>query len=438
MYAGVPTIEGGAAIGASKAARAWSVASLVFTAAAVVGILVLTGAIHTPLDTTVDFCDENPCSIHGVCVNGAGNYTCNCSAGYSGGLCSSNTCEANPVICKNGAMCTPETSAPYYACECVNGYSAANCTNTVCSTNDGICQNGGVCSFSSAQPYYSCSCASGYSGYNCSATACSLNPGICQNAGTCSFSGTNPYYQCSCLAGYSGYNCSATACSLNPGICQNAGTCSFSSTTPYYSCSCLRGYSGYNCTDTVSNFISFWNTAKTSAGSSASNQIKLPLTSHGTYNFVVQWGDGSIDKITVWNQSKTTHNYSAAGSYYLNITGTLNGLSFKGTGDTQKILNITQWGTLQMGNLGATVLGGITAYNFQSCSNLIITATDTLDLAGTIALSGCFWGCSSITTIPNLNSWNISSVQQLDGLFLQTKINDYVGDWDTSNVIFYE
>jgi len=37
-------------------------------------------------------------------------------------------------------------------------------------------------------------------------------------------------------------------------------------------------------------FISVWNTALTSPGSSSSNQVKLPLVSTGTYNFLVKWG----------------------------------------------------------------------------------------------------------------------------------------------------
>ena len=37
-------------------------------------------------------------------------------------------------------------------------------------------------------------------------------------------------------------------------------------------------------------FYSTWNTSNTSTGSSTATQIKLPLISTGTYNFVVDWG----------------------------------------------------------------------------------------------------------------------------------------------------
>ena len=50
----------------------------------------------------------------------------------------------------------------------------------------------------------------------------------------------------------------------------------------------------------TSPFISTWKTDN--EGVSLSNQIFLNLDSSGTYNFVVDWGDGSSDEITTWDQ----------------------------------------------------------------------------------------------------------------------------------------
>ena len=52
-------------------------------------------------------------------------------------------------------------------------------------------------------------------------------------------------------------------------------------------------------------FITVWNTTK--PGSSGNNQIKLPLRSSGTYLFLVDWGDGTDDIITSWNQAEVVH-----------------------------------------------------------------------------------------------------------------------------------
>ncbi|NDC25650.1 MAG: BspA family leucine-rich repeat surface protein, partial [Proteobacteria bacterium] len=62
-------------------------------------------------------------------------------------------------------------------------------------------------------------------------------------------------------------------------------------------------------------FVSTWNTNNTSTGSSASNQITLPLESTGTYNFTVDWGDGTQNTITSGTDANRTHTYATAGTY---------------------------------------------------------------------------------------------------------------------------
>ena len=49
----------------------------------------------------------------------------------------------------------------------------------------------------------------------------------------------------------------------------------------------------------------------TTQAGSLSTQFQLPLTSSSTPNFVISWGDGNSDTITVWNQAETLHTYSA-------------------------------------------------------------------------------------------------------------------------------
>ena len=70
-------------------------------------------------------------------------------------------------------------------------------------------------------------------------------------------------------------------------------------------------------------FTSSWNTTQTSTGSSAPNQIKLPLIASGNYSFVVDWGDGSTNTITSWNQAEVTHTYDTSGVKDLSIAGTM-------------------------------------------------------------------------------------------------------------------
>nr|MDA3814954.1 BspA family leucine-rich repeat surface protein [Patescibacteria group bacterium] len=170
-----------------------------------------------------------------------------------------------------------------------------------------------------------------------------------------------------------------------------------------------------------------WNTANISTGSSASNQVRLPLRSDGNYNFTVDWGDGSpVDTITAYNQSEVTHTYSSSGTYTINIDGTIEGFSFGNTSDSDrlKIIEISQWGELRLGN---------TSHYFNMTDNLNITATDILDLTGTTDMGYAFSN-SGVTTVPNMGNWDTSSVTNMGDLFARGSFNQDIGNWDTSNV----
>jgi surface protein len=164
---------------------------------------------------------------------------------------------------------------------------------------------------------------------------------------------------------------------------------------------------------------------------SSSETITLPLNSSGTYNFIVNWGDGNFDTITSWNQPQVTHTYSVAGTYQVDIIGEISGWSFNNLGDRLKIVEVKSWGPLKLGNSGGY---------FYGCSNIILSSvTDGLDIIGgsTTDLSNMFRDCSSITTINNINLWNTSSVNTMNSMFRGerggTLFNDYI-NWDTSSV----
>ena len=100
------------------------------------------------------------------------------------------------------------------------------------------------------------------------------------------------------------------------------------------------------------SFVSNWNTTKSGTGSSNSTQIKFPLESTGTYNFIVDWGDGTTDTITSYNQAEVTHTYyNTPGTYTVVVNGTLKGWRFNYGGDRLKIIEISQWGNINFGNL---------------------------------------------------------------------------------------
>ena len=159
----------------------------------------------------------------------------------------------------------------------------------------------------------------------------------------------------------------------------------------------------------------------------AGQTFSLPLEALGTYNCDVDWGDTNSDTITVWNQAEVTHTYAVANTYEIKIEGTITGWRFNGGGDDTKMRDIKEWGPLNLGNNGNY---------FYGCKYLSVSATDVLDLTGTTNLRGMFWYCTNnLTTIPSINSWNVSNVTDMALTFSRCSVfNQDINSWNTSSV----
>ena len=104
-------------------------------------------------------------------------------------------------------------------------------------------------------------------------------------------------------------------------------------------------------------FVFTIDTTRTSDGSSESNQFRLPLTPSGSYDFTIDWGDGTSSQITSPSDPDSIHTYAAPGAYTLSAKGQLYGFQFGGLGDKLKIGDIQQWGDgfrLGAGGTGST------------------------------------------------------------------------------------
>jgi surface protein len=215
------------------------------------------------------------------------------------------------------------------------------------------------------------------------------------------------------------------ALTLQSGVSFHAGTAQYSQGAPATARANIISGDSWTITDggVAPGFFSNWTTSN--AGVTNNDQILLPLESTGTYNFIVEWGDGNSDNITAWDQAETTHTYAAPGTYTIRITGTIDGWRFNNGGDKDKIIDILQWGDLKLGNSSS---------NFFGCSNLTITATDVLDTNGKANWSNVFRNCSSLTTVPSINSWDMSTATNISSLFRSSAFNDDISGWDVSNV----
>ena len=169
-------------------------------------------------------------------------------------------------------------------------------------------------------------------------------------------------------------------------------------------------------------FVFTIDTENTSSGSSLNTQFMMPLVSGGSYNATVNWGDGSSDTITSYNQQEVTHTYSSAGQYEVSIEGTLQGWQFNNAGDRLKMLDIKQYGVLDLSTSAA----------FYGCTNLDASATDAPTVS-TTSFSAMFRDCTNFNGA--IGNWDISTVTSLSQCFYDaTTFNQPLNDWDVSNV----
>ncbi|WP_422106260.1 BspA family leucine-rich repeat surface protein [Winogradskyella sp.] len=174
--------------------------------------------------------------------------------------------------------------------------------------------------------------------------------------------------------------------------------------------------------------------------------ITIPTFSGDTYNYTVDWGDGTIDSGLTGN---ATHSYTSAGTYTVRIIGAFSRIYFNNTGDRNKIIDITQWGDNPWTSM---------ARAFHGCSNLNISATDAPNLSGVTNLSYMFseassmnaaighWNVSAVTNMrfmffdasafnQDIGNWDVSAVTDMSGMFyIAERFNQDIGNWDVSSV----
>lgn len=163
-------------------------------------------------------------------------------------------------------------------------------------------------------------------------------------------------------------------------------------------------------------------TVNTALAGSANNKFQLPLISSGTISIVVNWGDGSTDNITSFNQSQTLHEYSSSGVYNISIKGEVKGWRFNNSGDKDKIINISNWGQFNFTNNNS----------FFNCSNLTSTATDK-PIISSLNLEKTFRQCSNFNG--DISDWDVSSVTKISNMFKNCiNFNQDLSNWDIRNV----
>lgn len=190
----------------------------------------------------------------------------------------------------------------------------------------------------------------------------------------------------------------------------------------------------------IDGFRTVWRTDN--AGRSRDDEIQLPLDPNGEYDFRVEWGDGSTDRIQRYDVENATHSYDQPGEYEVRIDGTLDGWYF-GVGnagpnrDGLKLLDIREWGGFDVTSIRRE--DGENPDNpetdFAGAENLTISADDRPALETGNSLDNLFRR-TGISTETGVSEWDVACVEYMNRVFADTPtFDDDVSDWDVSNVI---
>ncbi|WP_435624419.1 BspA family leucine-rich repeat surface protein [Flagellimonas sp.] len=168
-------------------------------------------------------------------------------------------------------------------------------------------------------------------------------------------------------------------------------------------------------------FVTTWKTDN--FGDSANDQIIIPTFPGETYNYNVDWGDGTSDSNVTGD---ITHTYSSIGTYQVSITGDFPRIYFNFGGDGDKLLTIEQWGNIAWSSMEAA---------FAACENMDIVATDVPNLSNVSSMRQMFMSCTSLQGNSAFNNWVTGSVTNMSELFSSALIfNQDISNWNTSNV----
>lgn len=179
------------------------------------------------------------------------------------------------------------------------------------------------------------------------------------------------------------------------------------------------------------------NVADAASGSTTGiGNYRLPLVSNGTYNFTVDWGDGTTDTITTYNQTEATHSYSLpySASYTIQITGTCEKFNPSTQTDSGKLRDVTFWGGGTNLVLESDFCWRLRAGNAAGTQGLVsnaFTATDAVKLKG--SNRGIFFSSPGVTQ--GVSGWDTSLATNLQFFaFAASNFNDDVSGWDVSNI----
>lgn len=191
-------------------------------------------------------------------------------------------------------------------------------------------------------------------------------------------------------------------------------------------------------------FETVWDTSIFTADYS-DTQIRIYLLSYAFTPINIIWGDGTSSYITTYNSSLLTHTYPSSGIYRVKIYGKV----YFSVGPTKhKLIEVKNFGELILREntfagavnvkmdsvLGKPIIEQDLLRSFYGCTNLTnIKGINTWNIAHVTSMSGMFGDCTNIEI--DVSSWDVSSVTSVNSMFNNCKkFNSSLANWDVRNI----
>lgn len=175
---------------------------------------------------------------------------------------------------------------------------------------------------------------------------------------------------------------------------------------------------------TAQNFITRWDLSKSGSGAT---QISFGVATSGTVNYT--WATvpaASSGSGTFTGSTATITGLPANATIRLQILPTnFQRIIINYGTNKERLVEVEAWGSVNWTSMQNA---------FTGCSNLQVTAIDIPNLSNVSNMSYMFSSCSILSSISNINSWNVITVNNMAGLFSNTDFNQNIANWNISNV----
>lgn len=180
----------------------------------------------------------------------------------------------------------------------------------------------------------------------------------------------------------------------------------------------------------VSNPIAFYEnrvqsdlvmTVETSA---PAETFTFPATNDGTFDAVIDWGDGQQDTITAFDAPELAHEYANAGVHQIRVSGAFPGFNFNGVGSRFQVRTVESFGNT-----------GLVFFSFRGCNQMTKFIFGTGDFTGITGLNSAFRDTTVMKTFSLIGA-DMSNVTDMNGTFYNAGIETLqAGDINTTNVV---